>query len=222
MLVLLGAGGALWFFERKENAEQFGGPPSRGLGSAFWWSAVTMTTVGYGDKAPRTLGGRLVAIVWMFTSVIIISGFTAQIASSLTVNRLGAEIKGPGDLPRFTIATVEGSIAADYLEARDTAMVGVSSVEAALAAVREGRADAAVYDAALLRHALRGETGLTLLPASFAERDYAIALPLESPLRKPLNIALLRIEQSEFWPVLRQRYLPPPSSPRKSRSARLK
>ena len=73
-VVLLAAGFGVWLFERKANAEQFGGPPAHGLGAAFWWSAVTMTTVGYGDKSPRTVGGRLVALVWMFTSVIIISG----------------------------------------------------------------------------------------------------------------------------------------------------
>ena len=58
--VLLLAAFGVWLFERKANAEQFGGSPARGLGAAFWWSAVTMTTVGYGDKAPQTKGGRLV------------------------------------------------------------------------------------------------------------------------------------------------------------------
>lgn len=206
-LVLLGAGLGVWLFERKANAEQFGGDTAHGLGSAFWWSAVTMTTVGYGDKAPRTLGGRVIGLVWMFTSVIIISGFTAQIAASLTVNTLNTSIQGPADLPRHTVATVGNSIAARYLNEHRVSMVTVDSVEAALEAVADGKADACVYDAAILKYHLRQHSGLTLLPATFDLRDYAIALPLNSPLRKPLNVAMLEIEQSDLWRLFRERHL---------------
>src|SRR5690606_36307403 len=48
LLVLLGIVGVLiWLVERKKNPEQFGGTPWHGIGAGFWWSAVTMTTVGY-------------------------------------------------------------------------------------------------------------------------------------------------------------------------------
>ena len=87
-LVLLLVGLLVWLFERKKNPEQFGGSAGQGIGSGFWWSAVTMTTVGYGDKAPVSAGGRVVGLVWMFVSIITISGFTAAIASSVTVNQL--------------------------------------------------------------------------------------------------------------------------------------
>ena len=88
-LVLMVAGFCIWLFERRQNAAQFGeGSVARGLGDGFWWSAVTMTTVGYGDKAPKTFGGRVVALIWMFVSLIIIASFTASIAASLTANRL--------------------------------------------------------------------------------------------------------------------------------------
>lgn len=70
----------LWLVERKRNSDQFGGSVAEGIGSGFWWSAVTMTTVGYGDKAPVTLIGRFMATIWMFASVITISGFTAAIS----------------------------------------------------------------------------------------------------------------------------------------------
>lgn len=206
-LVLLAAGCGVWLFERKRNAGQFGGSPARGLASAFWWAGVTMTTVGYGDKAPQTLGGRVIALIWMFTGVVMISGFTAQVASSLTVTRLNTAITGPADLPRFTVATVKESSAARYLAARNMAPVMRDSVAEAVAAVSTGAAEACVYDSAILKYELRQHRELMLLPATFDLSNYAIALPLKSPLRKPMNLAVLKIVQGDAWPVLLRRYL---------------
>ena len=45
-VVLLGVGLFVWIAERRANPDQFGGSPIKGLGSGFWFSAVTMTTVG--------------------------------------------------------------------------------------------------------------------------------------------------------------------------------
>jgi hypothetical protein len=44
-----------------------------GVDHALWWSAVTVTTVGYGDKAPVTRVGRLFAVIWMFCGIAMVS-----------------------------------------------------------------------------------------------------------------------------------------------------
>ncbi|MEZ4785787.1 MAG: transporter substrate-binding domain-containing protein [Candidatus Kapaibacterium sp.] len=103
LLVLLLVGFFIWLVERKKNPEQFGGGVAKGIGSGFWWSAVTMTTVGYGDKAPVTFVGRMIGLIWMFVAIIIISSFTAAIAASLTVSELETDVKGVGDLPRVRV-----------------------------------------------------------------------------------------------------------------------
>jgi voltage-gated potassium channel len=51
------------------------------FGDALWWAAATVTTVGYGDIAPVTLEGRLVAVVLMVTGIGVIGVFTATVAS---------------------------------------------------------------------------------------------------------------------------------------------
>jgi hypothetical protein len=65
---------------------------------------VTMTTVGYGDKAPVTRAGRTIALIWMFASVLTISSFTAAVASALTVDRLGARVRSSTDLALIRVA----------------------------------------------------------------------------------------------------------------------
>lgn len=207
-VLLLVVGALVWFFERKKNPE-FGGRGVTGMGEGFWWSAVTMTTVGYGDKSPKTGMGRTIALVWMFASIIVISGFTAAIASSLTLSQLESSIEGVNDLPGKRVASVEGSTSADWLRARGLRYRDFPSVAAAVAALDEGRVDAVVYDAPMLRWlALNTESNNVLvLPVRLERQDYAFALPSSSPLREPVNRALLDIIKTEEWEQVLFEYL---------------
>lgn len=53
---------------------------------AFWWSWVTGTTTGYGDMYPKTVGGRIIAIMWMAFMFMWSCVFTARLASYMIVN----------------------------------------------------------------------------------------------------------------------------------------
>ena len=46
-----------------------------------WWAVVTVTTVGYGDVYPMTVGGRIVAIVLMLTGIGFLAVLTATVSS---------------------------------------------------------------------------------------------------------------------------------------------
>lgn len=206
--LLLAIGALVWLAERRRNPEQFG-PGAKGLGDGFWWSAVTMTTVGYGDKAPATLWGRAVGLVWMFASIVLISGFTAAIASALTVASLAGPVSGPNDLPDARVATLPRSTSDDYLVERGIRGIEYPTVEEAAAAVAAGEADAAVYDAPILRYlAARGSLrgSLQVLPDTFEPQIYAFGLPADSPLREALNQSLLRHTEGDAWAQLVQRY----------------
>ncbi len=207
--LLLAVGFVLWLFERRKNPEQFGGSVVRGIGSGLWWAAVTMTTVGYGDKAPSTLGGRIVGLVWMFTAVIIISSFTAAIATSLTVTQLNTGIQGPDDLANARVAAPTGSATAAYLDARGIRYTGVADLPAALNALAAHSVDAVVYDDPILRYAANAEypKRTRVLPGVFQRQDYAIALPAGSKLREPINVALLRLVGSDEWTAIKRKYL---------------
>jgi voltage-gated potassium channel len=52
-------------------------------GDAIWWAIVTITTVGYGDRYPVTLGGRTTAVFVMFAGVGIIGALASILASFL-------------------------------------------------------------------------------------------------------------------------------------------
>jgi polar amino acid transport system substrate-binding protein len=69
MLVLIGL--AMWFIERQvQAAERSSESAVAALRDGLYWAVVTMTTVGYGDKTPKTTSGRIVAILWMLSSLV--------------------------------------------------------------------------------------------------------------------------------------------------------
>jgi len=206
--VLLVAGAMVWVFERRANPEQFGGSALHGLGSAFWWAAVTMTTVGYGDKAPRTPTGRAVALFWMFGSLILISGFIASISAALTSQSLTSSISGLDDLPRLRVGAPARATSADFLASRGIAFRGFDDAPAALAALAAGQLDAVVYDAPLLQYTIRQdpESTLRVLPGELERQSYAIALPAGSALRERINVALLAILDDPDWGRLLRSY----------------
>ena len=92
----------MWLLERKHNPH-FQGSRASGVSSGLWWAVVTMATVGYGDKVPRTGAGRLLAMLWMLASLIILTTVTAAITSSLTVGRLEAKVSGSEDLGKLRV-----------------------------------------------------------------------------------------------------------------------
>jgi voltage-gated potassium channel len=53
----------------------------KSAGDAIWWSYVTITTVGYGDKYPVTTEGRIIAAVLMTVGVGLFGTFTAYVSS---------------------------------------------------------------------------------------------------------------------------------------------
>ncbi|BBM89142.1 ion channel [Spirochaetota bacterium] len=50
---------------------------------AVWWTLVTITTVGYGDYYPVTVGGRVMALILMFFGIGLFSTLTVYISSFL-------------------------------------------------------------------------------------------------------------------------------------------
>jgi voltage-gated potassium channel len=51
------------------------------FGSALWWSAQTVSTVGYGDDVPETGGGRALAIAVMLFGVALVPAITSLVVA---------------------------------------------------------------------------------------------------------------------------------------------
>ena len=207
LLVLLGL--MVWWVERRANPDEFGGAPLEGVGSGIWWSIVTMTTVGYGDKSPKTFWGRVLATVWILASLVIISSLTAVLASLLTVNQLDSTVGGPDTLYRLEAATIKGSTSMKYLQRRSIAHKFYPTLDDAMKDVVNKKIDVVVYDKPFLQYLAqkRYRKNIHVHPSTFERQDYGIALPEGSLMREKINRSLLRILGGSRWTEIRQRYL---------------
>lgn len=206
MLVLFVVGFLVWLFERNKNISQFGDGMTKGLGSSFWWAAVTMTTVGYGDKAPKTVGGRLIALIWMFAGLVMISGFTAAITSALTIDQLDEDIKSVNDLYDVRVGTVNGSSSEEYLNQNGVSYIKFANLDEGIDLLKNDKIDAFVYDAPILKFHIKSKNisnEIKIMPVILDPINYAFALPSNSPLRETINRVLLKeIDQIEWTNII--------------------
>lgn len=76
VIVLVAAATATHFFERSDQPDLFGDLPS-----SLWWAVVTLTTTGYGDIVPHTVGGRIVGSVVMVSGILVLALMTGILAT---------------------------------------------------------------------------------------------------------------------------------------------
>jgi voltage-gated potassium channel len=84
------------------------------LGESLWWSAVTVTTVGYGDFFPVTIGGRITAGFIMGIGLLTLAVVTAQVASSFVTQGPSQAASGPRPealTPEVTLADLDHRLA---------------------------------------------------------------------------------------------------------------
>lgn len=208
-LLSLFIGFFVYLFERKKNPNQFGGGMLSGIGSGAWWSVVTMTTVGYGDKSPVTFGGRAVAFLWMLVCIILIAVLTAHVTSKFTLMQLTSPIKGPDDLIHARVGSVADTTSSMYLRENRIPFYPYKTASEGLRAIAEGKIEALVHDKPILQYLIRKEFPgvLQVLPYTFLPQDYGIALPEGSPLREPINRVLLKILHAPGWEGTLTQYL---------------
>lgn len=200
-------GAFIWLLERRANPEQFEPRPGRGIFSGFWWATVTMTTVGYGDKAPVTFLGRLLAMFWMFAALILAAITTAQLAAGFSASINTGIMNNISDLSSARVGTISNSASDKYLSAMSIHASDYETVSGGLEALEKGDIDAFVYDRAVLQWMISGNSDIYLTPLQFGQENYGLMLPKNSPDRKNVDIAILNTLETQQWAITLERYL---------------
>jgi len=212
MMLLVGTtvlfGLLIWLIERHKNPDfQKDG---MGFVDGVWWSAVTITTVGYGDKAPKTPLGKLVALIWMFWAVFIISSFTAKMSSAMTVDAIESELSHLQNLGQQTLGSVTGSSSEDFMSRYHYHYTAYPSPLEGLQALQRGEIEGFVYDEPICNYLIQAygmDIDLKIVPRALSKEYYSFSVPKRnSGLLEVVNPLLVEIIDDVSWKAELYRY----------------
>jgi polar amino acid transport system substrate-binding protein len=199
LLILSIVGSLLWLAERKESPEQFPKGPLQGIGTGMWLAIVTMTTTGYGDKAPITLLGRIITGTWMVISIIFATSMVASIASILTLSSLDSTtISTIEQLSGRKVATISGSTSEDFLNKYKVRTVSTNNLNEAIERLENKAVEAVVFDRPQLLYYLKNNNAekFYISKAEYSKQGYGFAFPINSELIFSVNRTLLELAEN--------------------------
>ncbi len=210
LFILAVVGTLLWLAERNTSPEQFPHDAPRGIANGMWCAIVTMSTTGYGDIAPVTLMGRIIAGAWMIISFIFATSMIAGIASTLTLSGLGTvQVSSAEQFASKKIAVLKDSPAADFVKANTGKTVPISTIKEGYDMLKNKEVDAVVFDRPQLMYYLdqNPDKHMVISVAEYLKQGYGFAFRLNSPMVFPMNIQLLKIREDGTLKSISENYL---------------
>ncbi len=210
LVILAMVGTLLWLAERKRSPDQFPAKPIDGIGTGMWLAIVTMSTTGYGDKAPITLWGRIIAGSWMIISIIFATSMVAGIASTLTLTSMGTStISNIEQLSGRKVATIAASPSEAFLKEYKATITGVNNLTDAMSKLKNKEVDAVVYDRPQLLYYMKNhkDEDLFIAKAEYFKQGYGFAFPSDSKLIYDANRVLLELAENHETEAIVHYYL---------------
>lgn len=179
------------------------------IADGLWWSAVTMTTVGYGDKVPQSRAGKVLGIIWIFSSIIFFSLFTANASAQLAASKASSDINSIDELRNVKVVAVKNSSGAEFLKRELINFIPKDNLKSAITAVLSGEAEAVVSNVPVLKYHNRVNYNdeLMLSEHYLLRNNMGIALQEDSALREQIDLILLQKITEPKWQQAVYRYI---------------
>ncbi|CAF3808094.1 unnamed protein product [Rotaria sordida] len=176
------------------------------------------------DFIPRSISGRLVASVWWYFSMILVSSYTANWAAFLTVGRMVTSIESVEDLARqreIKYGVVRGGATQAFFEKSDVKIfhrmwtymqqsddVLVASNEEGISKVRKSNGKYAfLLESTRIEYTNeRSPCDTMRIGSNLDSKGYGIATPVGSELREAINIAILDMSEDGILNSLKKKW----------------
>ena len=197
LLIVLIPAHVVWLLDRRQEDSMLSNRNYfPGIFEVIYWGLSSLTSQA--QTMPRHWVGRALSIFWMFTSVVFVALYTAQLTTTLTVEQIRGAIEGPGDLPGKQVATLAGSTAVDYLRGQNAQVQEFATIDQMFKALADKKVDAVVTAAPMLLYyaAREGKGRVKTVGPEFNTAPAAIMVQLDSPLRRKINVALIALREN--------------------------
>lgn len=199
----------VYWVEKKFSKEQPDERMIKNISDGLWWSAVTMTTVGYGDKVPGSRIGRVLGIIWIFISIIFFSLFTANASSKLAKSKEGSNINSLDELRYAKVVAVAKSSGEEFLIRENIEYTPKHNIDEAIQSVISGEFDAVVSNVPVLKYHnktnFRNE--LIISDRFLVRNNMGMALQEDSSLKERIDEILLQKISEPKWQSAVYKYI---------------
>ena len=200
LVLLFIVGNFIWLAERRRNPEQFPPEYANGVRNGIWFALVTLTTVGYGDRAPVTKAGQVIAGIWMVVTLVTVSSLTAGLAAAFTAMISGEKarerFRSLKELAGAQMAVVADTAGAEWAESYQARGIESETLEEAINLMVTGKTDGVIFNRPALRYYIRQhpELKLRVSPLILGYEVYRFAVPANNnALERKLNVLLLEL-----------------------------
>ena len=205
-LLLLGI--SIWLIERKRNPEDFGRTRRRGIGAGIYWAGSTLASGLCFGIYLKTLPGRILGLMWMILCGLALSAVIASLIHSLGDQLQEMQVIQDDELRYMHLAVKRASVQVAILKEAGGYYTLYETDEDAMNAVLKGQVDgylcleprAHFY----ANHEYSGK--ISVYSTKLKYNLYALAMPKQSPLRRPVNVAVLRLLDDSVWESILDRY----------------
>ncbi|KAK7479657.1 hypothetical protein BaRGS_00029123 [Batillaria attramentaria] len=188
--------------------------------NSLWFTIGSLMQQGC-EIAPRAISTRMVAGMWWFFTLIMISSYTANLAAFLTVERMESDVSSAEDLAKQTTikyGTFKGGSTSKFFEDSniDTfkRMWNFMStqedvfVEKGEMGVQKVKAGGYAYlaESSAVEYAIARDCDLTSIGGNLDTKGYGIATPTDSPLREILTTEILRLKELQVIHSLKEKW----------------
>ncbi|KAK1904303.1 Glutamate receptor 1, partial [Dissostichus eleginoides] len=195
-----------------------------GIFNSLWFSLGAFMQQGC-DISPRSLSGRIVGGVWWFFTLIIISSYTANLAAFLTVERMVSPIESAEDLAKQTeiaYGTLDAGSTKEFFRRSKIAVfekmwsymksadppVFVKTTDEGVMRVRKSKGKYAYLLESTMNEYIeqRKPCDTMKVGGNLDSKGYGIATPKGSPLRNPVNLAVLKLNEQGLLDKLKNKW----------------
>ncbi|KZC04141.1 Glutamate receptor 1 [Dufourea novaeangliae] len=193
------------------------------LMNSLWFTIGSLMQQG-SDIAPKAVSTRIVAGMWWFFTLIMISSYTANLAAFLTVERMDSPIESAEDLAKQTKikygALKGGSTAAffrdsnfstyqrmwSFMDSAKPTVFTTSNVEGVERVIKGKGSYAFLMESTSIEYVIERNCDLTQVGGLLDSKGYGIAMPPNSPYRTAISGAILKLQEEGKLHLLKTRW----------------